>query len=381
VGWNLLLAAASGECGGLEGDRRAEKIRARLTEIVDWQSLLDLAERHGVSCLLYRSLQRFAGAVPASAGRSLGQYYERNIHKTLFLARELIRILDSLDEMGITALPYKGVVMAEQYYGDMALRQSGDMDLLVRTQDLPRIKRAVTALGYTTRLPVPENAQTAYLAAGYEWTFDSAAGQNLLELQWALQPRYYSVAFDMEGLFARAVSVNLAGRFVKTPSPEDLLLVLSLHAAKHVWGRLVWLCDIARILRLENLDLDWIRRRARELGMARILHVTILLANRLLAAEIPPAMAKAISADRAAQTLVEEIAVSMAAGVEYEGEKISYFRLMMRLRERPRDRWRFATRLAFTPGPGEWALLPLPQPLFPFYRIVRLARLLRRLAA
>ena len=111
------------------------------------------------------------------------------------------------------------------------------MDLLVRTQDLPRIKRAVTALGYTTRLPVPENAQTAYLAAGYEWTFDSAAGQNLLELQWALQPRYYSVAFDMEGLFARAVSVNLAGRFVKTPSPEDLLLVLSLHAAKTCLGK------------------------------------------------------------------------------------------------------------------------------------------------
>ena len=65
-----------------------------------------------------------------------------------------------------------------------------------------------------------------YIASGYEWTFDSPAGRNLLELQWALQPRFYAVDFDMDGLFERAVNVAVVGRRVKTPPSEDLLLVL-----------------------------------------------------------------------------------------------------------------------------------------------------------
>ena len=180
-----------------------------------------------------------------------------------------------------------------------------------------------------------------YIAAGYEWTFDSPAGPNLLELQWALQPRFYAVDFDMDGLFERAVKVTLAGRSVKTPSPEDLLLVLAVHAAKHVWGRLIWLCDIAQILKRENLDWDRVQDRAREFGIERILHITFLLANRFLETAIPEAIESAVLADQAARGLAEEIAAALAAGVSYNTQQISYFRLMMRLRERRADRMRF----------------------------------------
>jgi hypothetical protein len=67
-------------------------------------------------------------------------------------------------------------------------------------------------------------------------------------------------------------------------------------------------------------------------------------------------------------------------GVSYEEDQLSYFRLMMRLRERRADRIRFFTRLAFTPGPGEWEMVRLPKSAFPLYRLVRLARLAVRFA-
>ena len=202
----------------------------------------------------------------------------------------------------------------------------------------------------------------------------------MLELQWALEPHFYAVDFDMDGLFKRAVNVTVAGRRVKTPSAEDLLLVLSVHAAKHVWGRLIWLCDIAQILKLGNLNWDWVQAHARKFGIERILHVTLLLVNRLLATAIPAAIEKLIFADRAARAFADEIAVAVAAGVSYEEEKLSCFRLMMRLRERRVDRFRFLTRLTFTPGPGEWDAIRLPKVLFPLYRAVRLARLAARFA-
>ena len=374
--WSLLCAASSAD------PRESDLVRVRtvLERPIEWESVLRLAEQHGTSSLLYQNLSHVADAIPSAVLTSLRQRYERNVHKSLFLTRELIRILDCLDAIGVEVIPYKGVVLSEVYYGDMAMRQSGDMDLFVRKRDVARTKSAVRDLGFTPRVPIPEDAEADYIASGYECTFDSPAGKNLLELQWALQPRFYAVDFEMDGLFERAVNVALAGRSVRTPSPEDLLLVLSVHAAKHVWGRLIWLCDIAQILKRENVNWEWVQSQAQELGIERILHITLLLANRLLATAIPAPLENPILADRAAHAFADEIAVAVAAGVTYEEEKVSYFRLMMRLRERKTDRLRFLARLAFTPGPGEWETIRLPKALFPLYRLVRLARLATRWA-
>jgi hypothetical protein len=373
--WDLLLAASSAD-----SDSDLGRIRDLLEKPVKWEAVLRLADNHGTSSLLYQNLSRLGGTVPSPVLEALRQRYERNVYKSLFLARELMGILDCLERIGIDVIPYKGVVLSEVSYGDMALRQSGDIDLFVRKRDLGRIKIALLDLGYTTRLFIPEEVLGDYMASGYEWVFDSPAGPNLLELQWALQPRFYAVDFDMEGLFQRAVKVTVAGRSVKTPSPEDLLLVLSVHAAKHVWGRMILLRDIVQILKLGNLDWDRVQSRSWELGIERILRITLLLARRFLGAAIPAAIESSILADHAARALADEIAVAVAGGVSYDTEQTSYFRLMMRLRERRADRVRFFTRLVFTPGPGEWEAVRLPKILFPLYRVVRLGRLAARFA-
>ena len=139
-------------------------------------------------------------------------------------------------------------------YGDISLRPAGDIDLLIRPEDLSRIKQAVRELDYTPHDDLSAAEERAYLQSGYECAFDSQAGRNLLEVQWAIQPRFYAVDYDMQALFRRAATVSVAGHAMKTPSPEDQLLILSIHAAKHVWGRLIWLCDIARILQLPALN-------------------------------------------------------------------------------------------------------------------------------
>ena len=378
--WNLLLAAASSEATEPDLARlRVSLEKAILNRAFEWESLLRLSEDHGTSSLLYQNLSLLGDLVPPSALAALRQRYEINVHKSLFLARELIRVLDCFDALGIEALSYKGVVLSELYYGDLALRQPGDIDLFVRRNEVARIKHAVRELGYTQHVAIPEDAERDYIASGYECSFDSLAGRGLLEVQWALQPRFYAVDFDMDRLFNRAVMVSVAGRNVKTPSAEDLLLVLAIHAAKHEWGRLLWLCDIAQILKRAALDWTRVRERAQAIGVERILHTTLLLANQLLATPIPSKIQAAIHADPSARALADEIAQSLAAGVSHDVEQISYFRLMMRLRERTVDRLRFLARLTFTPGPGEWEAVRLPRVLSPLYRVVRLARLASRL--
>jgi hypothetical protein len=184
----------------------------------------------------------------------------------------------------------------------------------------------------------------------------------------------------MDGLFERAVTVNVGGCRLKTPSPEDLLLVLALHAAKHVWGRLIWMRDIAQTIKREDLNWNWIYSQSRALGIERIVNITLLLTARFLGVALPVAIEKTVVADDTTQAFARQISATVTAGVTYEEEKLSYFRLMMSLRERKVDRLRFLSRLAFTPAPGEWESVRLPKPLFPLYRLVRLARLLSRFA-
>jgi hypothetical protein len=372
--WPLLLAA----CSAVPSPQKKDRLSSLLREPVRWSVLFQLADRHGVEPQLYQALADLEASIPAGEMQALQQSYKTNLHKALFLSRELIRVAECLSTLGIEAMPYKGLALAELLYGDIALRQSGDIDLLIRPQDLPRIRDAVRELGYTPHDAFSDAEERAYLKSGYEYAFDGTAGPNLLELQWAIQPRFYAIDFDMAGLFARGVTIPVAGRPVKTPCPEDLLLVLSAHDAKHIWGRLVWLCDIAQLMRLPSLNWNSIWSEANRLGMSRILQVTLLLASRLLEVTIPLA-AKAHLTDEAVPGLVDEIQAHIAGEDAYNVESVSYFRLMMRLRERPADRLRFLQRLVFTPGPSEWKAVQLPRPLFPLYRLVRLSRLAARL--
>ncbi len=373
--WSLLLAV----CSQGSPEEKVSRIRLLSRESIQWKALFDLADRHGTIPLLYRSLAASEDVVPFAEFSKLNQLYQANLHKALFLSRELIRILHCMSTLGVEAMPYKGLPLAQVVYGDIALRQTGDIDLLIRPSDFPRARDAVCELGYIPHLTFSPAEERAYLKSGYECAFDGAAGPNLLEMQWAVQPHFYATDFDMNSLFDRAASVTVAGYPMKTPSSEDLFLILAAHAAKHVWSRLVWTCDIARIMALPALNWSMIGSQAQALGLVRIVQISMLLANRLLDAAIPGAAQASLPEDSAASLLAGEVQSWITGITAFNVESLAYFRLMMRLREHRMDRLRFLSRLAFTPGPSDWKAVHLPAPLFPLYPLIRLARLSGRL--
>jgi len=370
-----LLRAA---CTASSGPAKSENVRQLLARPIRWNVLFEIAARHGVQPPLCQAISNYSDLIPPQQLSSAKRLYQANVHKALFLAREMISILDCLEARGIEVMPYKGLALAQTVYGDIAQRQPGDIDLLIHPEDLSKIRDAVRELGYVPHFQVLQQFEKHYLRSGYECAFDGTAGRNLLEVQWAIQPRFYSVDFDLEGVFARAVSIEVAGRRVKTPSPEDLFILLSLHAAKHVWGRLIWLCDLERIVR-SPLDWKWVGLQARDLGIRRILRVTILLMKNLLGTEIPCDFETSLATDSTEIALAREIEMLISRSTPFEAESFAYFRLMLRLRERQSDRVRFLSRLVLTPGPGEWETIKLPSALAPFYRVIRLSRLAARL--
>jgi hypothetical protein len=371
--WRLLLAA----CSQLPREEK-QALFESFRNAVQWNRVWELADRHNLQPLLYEALANAGNLIPSREMKVLEKLHQTNIHKSLLVARELVRIAAHLAEAGIEAIPYKGVALAQFLYGDIALRQAGDIDLLIRSRDLPRVRSSLRELGYAPHVSFSPAQERAYLKAGYECAFDGAAGPNLLEVQWAVQPRFYAVDLPQDELFHRAMTFTVAGHRINALSPEDLFIVLSLHAAKHLWGRLIWVCDLAQIVNLPTLNWDWIAKQSKKLGIVRILRIGLLLAHRLLQAEIPN-QADALGEDAVAPLLALKIERDIKDSSVCDPESLAYFKMMLRIRERPTDRLRFVTRLAFTSGPGEWTTIRLPGPLFPLYHLVRFYRLGRKM--
>lgn len=350
----------------------------------DWTGFLQLAEHHGVLALVASNLAQHSPDVPADIEQSLRSTYAENLRRNLWFAAELTRILEHFEKRHVRAIPYKGPVLAQSAYGDLGLRSFSDLDLLISPGDFVPAKRALGEIGYQPSQELPPPVERLFLRTAYERSFDCAAGKNLVELQWNLLPYLYAVDFQAadfrsDDLLARARRVSLGGAELPCLSPEDSLLVLCLHGGKHLWTRLIWVADIAESLRATELDCVRVVRRARAMGITRIVGMSCWLAERLLGSAIPAAARELVAQDPEVVRLGEEYATRLARSATYNFESSEYFCDVWKLRERSSDRWRYLWRLAWTPGPGETAAIELPEILFPLYRIVRIGRLLRRL--
>ncbi|MHC5830140.1 MAG: nucleotidyltransferase family protein, partial [Nostoc sp.] len=67
--------------------------------------------------------------------------------------KELLKILALLEYRGIEAIAFKGPILASSVYGNVALRQFNDLDILVRLQDFWQTKAVLVGQGYQSHVP------------------------------------------------------------------------------------------------------------------------------------------------------------------------------------------------------------------------------------
>jgi hypothetical protein len=372
--FELIIAASSCQ----SDTERSAQISAVLADHLNWPKVISLAAHHGVIPVFYTNLAGHSAEIPAEAFRLLATKFENNTRQALRLTGLLIKALDALESRGVQALPYKGPGLSKILYNNVARRQFSDLDILVRPADLPRAKLVLTEIGLLPHLHLTDAAEQAYVASGYEYSFDGFGQKNVLDLQWRILPRFYSVDFDIDSFFQRAQVIKLNERQVHTLSPEDLLLVLCVHAAKHIWGRLSWVRDLADLAASAPCKWELVLDQARLVGVSRIVGISFFLAQALLGAATPSPL-KSLTSERAVQSLGSDILREFVESTNFDTHRLGYFQRIAGLRERASDKLRFFTRLAFTPSVSEWNLLRLPAPLFPLYRVIRLFRLLGKL--
>jgi hypothetical protein len=367
----VLLVAAGTGAGG------PGALQAALSRVTDWDYLLSAASLHGVLPLLYRRLaDGCPEAVPPDFLHRLRSRYRDHARRNLRMTTGLLRVLKLLEDHNICPLPFKGPVLAELAYGDLSLRQFGDLDILVPQQDAGRAKDLLAGWGYALKFPLSARQERAHLRHAFEFGLRHPQ-LPVVEIHWRFGEIFLSRAPEPEEVFRRRVQVSLLGRRVSSPAPDDLLLVLCLHGLSHLWFTLSMVSDVAHLLHAQG-PWDWagLLSRATALRMRRILLLGVSLAHELLAEPVPPEVLSPAQADPAVPALCREVQEKLfargGAGLGFL-ERVCFH---LRARERLRDKITYLWISLAQPTSEDWRWLPMPDYLYWLYYVLRPWRLL-----
>lgn len=369
--YRLLLACARPD---LEAPQ-IEQARSAIAGGIDWDLLARLADRHSLSPLLSRNLQRHFPLQFPFPQYQRQKSFQHSVGN-LFLAGALLRILNAMRAAGVRALAYKGPAFAALLYGDVTLREMSDLDILIEPTSIPAARNVLIELGYQPAFALTRKQEEVRLSSDCESEFSD--GKVLVDLHWQITPPHLAPRFSFAALWQRRRNVPIGQNAVPTFSAEDTALVLAVHGGKHLWPRLSWLADFAQSLQ-SNLDWPAIGARAQEARSGRMLLLALALARDIFQVQIPPEFSTAIEQDDVVQSIADDIGKEFFADNESHAANENSVRwaTLFRLSDSRWDGMRSATRFVFSSGPREWQAVRLPDSLFGFYGLFRVATLLR----
>ena len=270
---------------------------------VDVDRFLYLLDCHRLTNVVYQ-YTKDAPEFPEAVRERLRMQYVQNTLRQLGFVAELCRVLRLLEEHGIEAIPLKGPLLSQLYYGDYTLRQCKDLDILVRPADLQIAYEVLTNNGYQLSevLWNSPKQEAIYRQTFHHYDLYHAGRDVQVELHWRLN----ATGYDTETVWANPVMHSMGGLPVRSLSAADTFIYLCQHGGTHQWKRLFWLFDIARIIGQEGPDfLLHTYQRAVEQGCERYVLSGCQLAHALLGVPLPPLLQEAIRQDSGIEKLAK----------------------------------------------------------------------------
>jgi hypothetical protein len=226
---------------------------------LDDELLADI-EYFAMSPLVYSLLKRRGQlhTVPRALRTRLEAKYTESLFRSVFIRSQTERLLHRFEQLGIEAIPLKGPLFASKYFGDSGARETSDIDLLVREQELPDAADAVRELGFEHMSPpIP-----GHFHRSFSKPLPHASAPLTVELHWDLLVANTS-KLDVDQFWQQ--SLPLPGhRFISELSDRHAFYMICLHSWRHNLNSLRYLVDIVQMIHSlrHTLDYSWLFQTA-----------------------------------------------------------------------------------------------------------------------
>lgn len=351
------------------------RIRSLAAQSLDWSALIDMARHHQVIPLVAHGLRVSSAALPEETSSTLQAESMANARECFQCIAEISQLIRLFDQSGVELRILKGPPLAIAAFDDPALRQAGDIDLLVNPDDIERADQILRSLGYARGdeavWKTPRRIRS-YIAHQKDFEYDPPGARHPIDLHW----RFYRNPWipSNAGISTAGLEwVELSRERIPVLPLDRLFLYLSVHGALDGWLRLKWLADIGALIESYSPEeLDLVVATARKLGAMVEVSAAIRLSEEWLGTRPPPSgclgagnAAVARILDFSSQLLVsndcrpERKRVSAEAWFAHEWSLYGGTRARIEVLERSLFR------------PQLWSRISLPDPLFPLYAVLR----------
>lgn len=246
---------------------------------LNWTEYLQLIDRHRTPASSWAALKRTPRVhVPEPIRRELQRRSDLCRCQAMLHLQLLTRILQLLNQSRIPVMPLKGPLLSFALYGDVGLRQSKDLDILVPQEEIRRTQECLESVGWrlgAEYFSLSPRQWEAFIQQEQHIGYVHPQQGCQLELHW--RNLWYSTQ-EMEKHWARSRASELLGCPYRAMSHTDLAIYLCNHGGQHRWFRAKWPGDLARMYCNRQVDWPEVLAHARTVGQER----PVLLCLRLL---------------------------------------------------------------------------------------------------
>jgi hypothetical protein len=297
-----------------------------------------------------------------------------NAQSVLYLTAKALEVHKLLKMHSIENALFKGPLLSEMAYGEVGLRQAGDIDILIHPQDFKRTGELLESLGYEMQPKLKAAQLASHLAFHCEIQFVRDDWFTVVDLHWSLTPRSFVFGLTGDEVMSRLQTLLFAGNEVRTFSTEDLIVYHAMHGGKHLWRRLEWIASMAELVRsLDEAAWSEVVARAIRSRATRMLALGLRLVEQLHV-ELPENVLRSIDAEermkKLANTMWDEL---FNQNTSAESTETNIFNL--RIMDRRRDALLSTLRAIFVPTLSDWQAWSLPAAMHPLYYAFRPIRL------
>ena len=297
-------------------------IKAEELSQSDWEEIIRLAAAQKVIALLYHRLKKRPdwSCIEDSIRNKLQEMYYLCVKISVKTDALLYTILRRLTNDNIPVIPLKGAHLGQEIYGNIALRQMNDIDILVKKKDLAQTIGSIRELGFSTpkmdydkesgSITRPDTALSKMVEVAIEEIEDNYGyhidfynpNSYRVEIHWDIIDKDCGLSIDNEGIWKRAEKRAISGVPAYVMSIEDLLVYLCIHeASAHLFTLypLRTFFDIDEIITRfsEKIRWDLVEKIANDFGAVNHIYLVLLLAKQIAGTDVPDSFFNRIKPD------------------------------------------------------------------------------------
>ena len=252
---------------------------------IDWPAVRANVEFQRLTGLALAALSEGALELPPGAAEELGDSHRRSMAWALSVERATLRIHDALAEEGIRAIVLKGSAFAHTYYPDPSWRPFGDLDLMVRGDDLGPAGAVFEKLGFARTLPEPRTGFDRRFGTGA--IYRTAAGIEI-DLHRTLVIGPFGLWIRPDELFDATDKFVLGGRSLRRLEDTAAFVHACVHAALGALPPLLMpLRDVVQIAHTGRPDWEQVRTLVDRWHLGPVIGHALATASDVLGAAMP----------------------------------------------------------------------------------------------